>query len=141
MCICNTTRVCHRMQTTLSTQLATDPHSSSNALFVITLVSHVHASRTGILRISTKDTLHNACSVAVLSARMLQAMLCSNGSRKLIFLVLWHWFLFQPATSFESGLAVLAWKLFPFPDFLGRFASWQAALQTGVLALAKANSR
>ena len=34
--------------------------------------------------------LYNACSVAVLSARMLQAMLCSNGSRKLIFFSLQH---------------------------------------------------
>ena len=31
------------------------------------------------------------------------------------------------ATFLGSGLAVLAWKLVPFPDFLGRFASWQAA--------------
>ena len=42
-----------------------------------------------------REVIYNACSVAVLSARMVQAMLCSNGSMKFIFLALWYWFLFQ----------------------------------------------
>ena len=53
----------------------------------------------------------------------------------------------------ESELVFLAWRQDPFPgffgrfdsvpflDFLGRFASWQAALLAGVLALAKASNR
>ena len=56
-----------------------------------------------------RKILYNACSVAVLSARMLQAMLCSHGSRKLIFLVLWHWFLFP----ISLGVSVLALQLVP----------------------------
>jgi len=55
----------------------------------------------------------------------------------------------------ESELVFLVWKPVPFPDFFGRFdsvpfpdfhlhgrfASWQATLLAGVLALAKASDR
>ena len=41
----------------------------------------------------------------------------------------------------ESELVFLAWRQDSFPGFFGRFASWQAALLAGVLALAKASNR